>query len=156
MNTELITKLFERLSPLVIGILVAVTFNFNYDRVRDVDDKIQSILSTSSTASGTLLGFFFTVTTIVSAIPTRRMRMVREDKPTYRLYLSYMKIAIWLCILVVTFAVADTFIRPWLCGTGLSKPYNIWIMMLSVWSWGASVRFANFFIRSLYDKNDIS
>lgn len=156
MNRSLILSLFERFTPLVAGIIVAVSFYFNYQKVQDVDNKIQAILSTASTASGTLLGFFFTVTTIVSAIPTRRMRMVRENKATYRLYLSYMKVAIWLCILVVTFAVADTIARPWLTGSGYIKAYNVWIMLLSVWSWAASVRFANFFIRSLYDKSDIS
>lgn len=156
MKKGLVILLFERMFPLVVGIVSAIIFNYKYHSIESVNNKVESILSTTSTASGTLLGFFFTVTTIVSAIPTRRMRMVRENKAAYKLYLSYMQVAIWLCVLVVTFAVADTFIRPALSGTQHLKPYNIWIMMLTVWSWAASVRFANFFIRSLYDKSDIS
>jgi len=147
--------LFERFYPLVGGVIIAILFNWQYENIREVSTTAKSILTTTSAASGTLLGFFFTVTTIISAIPTRRMRAVRKDKEAYKLFLSYMKLAIWLSILVVTLSIADSFLRPLVQSNDMIKPYNVGVIFMSSWSWGTSIRFAHIFIQALYDKDDI-
>jgi hypothetical protein len=151
-----ILYLVERLWPLVGATGSLVAFIVGYDSIKDPSITSHSVLSATTTAAGTLLGFFFTVTTIITAIPTRRMRVIRENKGHYRLFLSYLKLSIWLNIAVVTVGLSEVVVRPVFENYALIKPYNSMAIFLCAWSWAASIRFASIFIQSLYDKSDIS
>lgn len=147
---------WEKYNPIIIGTLIGLLFHFNYHLVADVNETVKAVLTATSTACGTLLGFFFTATTIILGITSRRMAAIKANKESFRLFIRYMKGAIWLCIAIVSVAIMDSFLRPVACNANRLAAYNTGIIVLASWSWASSLRFARIFIRSLYDKSDVA
>ena len=89
---------------------LAVAFSFGMWKAigafKDVDRLLDRIVPNSFTVAGILLGFFLTITTIIHAVPTNRMKFVKESGQFPRL-VGFLNSAIYtnLVVLVVSFFV---------------------------------------------------
>ena len=92
----------ERYYPVIIAVIVTAIFYFNVTRISNLEKLIGDLVGASLIVSATLLGFFLTITTILSTITTRRMRFVK-DSGAYTLLIKYQNFAIWLNVACVSF-----------------------------------------------------
>lgn len=138
----------ERLWPVTLALAAGAVFFHWSDTLTNTKDLIATLVASALTLSGTLLGFLLTITTIMNAIDTRRMRAVKEGG-AYPLLEQYLRTAIWLNITVVSMVFLIPFIE-----TQIEEPR--WItgmqaveLLMVAWAWFASIRFTVVFIRLL-------
>lgn len=138
----------ERFWPIIVALAAGIGYFVWYDKVINSKVLIGSLMSSALTLSGTLLGFLLTITTIMGAIDTRRMRAVKEGGG-FPLLEHYLRNAIWLNIIVVSMV----FVVPFF-DTQLDTPCTVALLhaaqlFLVAWAWFASIRFTVVFIRLL-------
>jgi hypothetical protein len=143
-----VRHLSERFWPIVLALGAGAGFFYWYSKIPDPKALIVALVTSALTLSGTLLGFLLTITTIMNAIDTRRMRAVK-DGGAYPLLEHYLRNAIWLNIAVVSMV----FVVPFF-DTQLEAPRKIAVLhavqlALVAWAWFASIRFTVVFIRLL-------
>lgn len=140
----------ERLWPLVVAVLFGAGFLYGQPRLEGVGKLLEGLLAAALSVSATMMGFLLTITTILNAIGTRRMRFVRDSPKTYTLLLWYLKVAIWLNIAVVSLALALPFVSV---AIGDLPRYGLAMQVFEVglitWAWCASIRFTVTFIHLL-------
>lgn len=148
----LLTKYWwERLYPLLLAFGAAYWFFSMQRSIYLIDTIIHQVLLNASTASGALLGFFLTVTTIISAIPTRKMKAIRDDSVVYKQFKGYMISAISLCISLLTLTILDPILTIKITANCWESWYNTFIVFLIVWCWFSSIRFGRLFLKILHD-----
>jgi hypothetical protein len=145
-------RIIEKYWPFTVTVLITVLFYKKADSFKELDKLLSKLLESSLTVCGTLLGFLLTITTIISAVNTRRMRWIR-DAGYFGTLQKYLNISIILNLLVVFLAL----IIPFVLSTSVGLRFLIYIQTVEVffiiWTLLASARFIQIFIR-LLSEND--
>lgn len=142
----------ERFGPIILSIIAVYLYYVNLGSNQDIYSKVCLMLQTTGAASATLLGFFLTVATIIHAIPTKAMSIVRQNKVSYDIFIGYLKQAVAFCIVVVTVSFLDAFIQQIRLIQENIHIYMAIVVWLCFYSWLISIRFTYFFITLLYSK----
>lgn len=140
----------ERYYPVIIAVIVTAIFYFNVTRISNLEKLIGDLVGASLIVSATLLGFFLTITTILSTITTRRMRFVK-DSGAYTLLIKYQNFAIWLNVACVSFSVLYPFIISFVTGICIITWIYTSTIFLVLWSWISSIRFMHLFLKVIRD-----
>lgn len=139
---------FERLWPLVGAALASAGFYWGCNELPKVQELLTKLLDAALTVSATMLGFLLTITTIMNAVDTRRMRWVK-DQGAYKLLEKYLRWSIWLNIAVISLALALPFIEVLATSPNRILLLRIGVVFLISWAWFASIRFSYLFIHLL-------
>lgn len=142
----------EKYHPFVLAGVLSFLFYKYQGELKNVDKLVADMLSASLVICGTLMGFLLTITTIISAIPSRRMKFVK-DSGLFPSLMGYLKIAISLNIFTVSLII----ITPFLNAISAINEHKLLIHSFQVfivsWAWIASIRFSILFVRLLADPN---
>ncbi len=140
----------EKYYPLVVSIIISVSFFYIAQDLKDISLMAKNILDTSLTICGTLLGFLLTILTIINSIETRRMRFIRESG-NYSTLMGYLKIALTSNIICIS----SYFIYPIILSIGVLGYYKNLIYSVAIFivsfAWLVNIRFASIFIKLLTD-----
>ena len=141
----------EKWWPFVIGAVCASIFAWTYDCIKAPNDFIDKLTNSALVVCGTLLGFLLTITTILSAIISRRMDFVKANKDAYKALHSYLRVAIWFNLGTITVTIITPTIYAYTIFEPAYQVLHISIVFAIAITWAASVRFTSIFVRLLSD-----
>lgn len=143
---------FEKFYPSGIAAISAVLFHIYGNDLPKISELTNNLIGGTLMVSATLLGFLLTITTILSAISTRRMRFVKEAGK-YPEFVKFQTVAIWLNVVCVSISIIYPFILAVTTDSGVILYIRTCSVFIAVWSWLASVRFTHIFLNILHDPN---
>ena len=144
------SKKIERYYPVITAIIITLVFYLNIDKISDPGKLIRDLVGASLVVSATLLGFFLTITTILSTINTRRMKFIK-DTGSYPLLVKYQNYAIWLNATGVSYSVLYPFILSFVTRPLMITFIYTGSVFLVTWAWIASIRFMHLFLKVIRD-----
>ena len=140
----------EKYWPLTLTILLSLLFvklSFNHYHI---GNAVNEMIDRSLNVSGTLIGFFLTIFTILSTIKTRRMQFIKEAGLYPRVNRYLIGVIIWHLINIsfILFApIVAKFIHEWYA---VKIIQGVMVFTL-LFSWSLSIRFVSIFVRLLSD-----
>ncbi len=142
--------ILEKYSPFLLSLTATLGTFFYKSKFNNFNQLFDQITTNSLSVSGTLVGFFLTILTIIHTINTRRMRFVKDAGLLPRL-LWYLNITIASHILVISIGLFLPIIRQ----IAIFKEVAFWGKLLIIFfitlSWLFSIRFTYYFIKLLHD-----
>ena len=138
----------EKYWPFTIALIIALPLSFHRSNISGFDEILQTTLLKSLNISGTLIGFFLTIFTIISTIKTRRMQFIKEAGLFPRVNKYLVSVIVWHLVnisLILFFPVIESIGLPdW--ADLFSKGFLIFVV---AFSWSLSIRFTSIFIKLL-------
>ncbi len=144
----------EKYSPYVVSLLaIGGVFLFK-DHLNNFNQIFDQITTNALSVSGTLIGFFLTILTIINTISTRRMKFIKDAGLFPRL-LGYLNTTIIWHLLVISVCLFLPLIRQ----IAYFKPFGyhgkLVVILLVILSWALSIRFVRIFIKLLHDPKPV-
>lgn len=130
----------EKYSPLLLSSICTMSYvciESKYVNINGLPDKF---INNSISVNGTLIGFLLTIFTILNTINTRSMRFVR-DTGKFKDLISYLYIALTLCIVSLIFGLIRSIIDDQLLSCQMKSGMDYLSIFLVSWSIFAMVRF---------------
>lgn len=145
---------FEKYYPYIFSLLVVTGVFFFKNHITHINQAFDQIVNNSLSVSGTLIGFFLTILTIINTITTRRMKFIRDAGLFPRL-LGYLNTTILWHLLVISIGLFLPIIRQIYILKANAFEGKILILFVIVLSWTLSIRFTLIFIRLLHDPSPV-
>lgn len=140
----------EKYSPYVVSLLAIGGVFLSKNHLSNFNQIFDQITTNALSVSGTLIGFFLTILTIINTISTRRMRFIKEAGLYPRL-LDYLNTTIIWHLSVISICLFLPLIRQ----VAYFSPFGYWgklfIILVVILSWTLSIRFVRIFIKLLHD-----
>lgn len=143
---------FEKYGPYIISSLVALFIFLSKSYIPNFNQIFDQITTNALSVSGTLIGFFLTILTIINTITTRRMRFIKDFGLFPRL-LSYLNTTITWHLVVISICLFLPAIRQIYALKTFGFTGKALILAAITLSWLLSVRFTRIFIKLLHDPN---
>lgn len=134
----------EKYWPISASIFVTILFCFVFNSSANMS-AFNKLADLSMSLSGTLVGFFLTILTVISTISTRRMMFVR-DSGKYPTLQKYLKHVIVSHFVVITMLLVRPFVIFPQQNYLIIDGYNIALLFTVTFSWSLSIRFTKIFL----------
>ena len=149
-HIELRVKI-EKYWPITVAAVVTVIFMYFNTKLEDTNSVISDTIDNSLSISGTLIGFFLTIFTILSTVKTRRMKFIKEAGLYPRVNQYLVAAIIWHLI-----NISLILFLPIIESLKLPCVYRIiWqtgMIFVIIFSWTLSIRFTSIFLQLLKEK----
>lgn len=143
--------IIEKYWPIIVTSISTVAFFLFTANICRLDSIVDSTIQNSLNISGTLIGFFLTIFTILSTIKTRRMQFIKEAGLFPRVNQYLVSVIVWhiVNISLILFV-------PIIDSMGVNSSVNIvWkgsLIFVVIYSWTLSIRFTSIFIKLLKEE----
>lgn len=138
----------EKYWPFTTSLTLVILLFYYRLNIQRFDEIMKSIVESSLTVSGTLIGFFLTIFTIISTIKTRRMQFIKEAGLYPRINQYLASVIIWHFInisIILFFPLIESIRLPF----GVMLVCNLFLIFVVFFSWLLSIRFTAIFIKLL-------
>lgn len=142
--------LFEKYYPYAVSLVIAALIVFFKENIKNFNQIFDQITTNALSVSGTLVGFFLTILTIINTITTRRMKFIK-DSGSYPTLLHYLNVTIIWHLLVISVCLFLPLIRQIDLFKTVSYYGKVTIIFTVLVSWLLGVRFTYIFIQLLHD-----
>lgn len=143
---------FEKYSPLIISLLFTVAMYYYKEYFSNFNQLFEQLTTNALSISGTLIGFFLTILTIIHTINTRRMRFIRENGLLPRI-IGYLSDTIVFHLVVISVCLFLPVIKQLTFLKSYSIQGKLSICFLIIFTWAISIRFTYFFVRLFKDSD---
>lgn len=145
---------FEKYGPYLLSLFTAVGVYLYKSHFLNFNQIFDQVTTNALSVSGTLIGFFLTILTIINTITTRRMRFLKDSGLFPRL-LNYLNTTIFWHLIVISIGLFLPLIRQIFYLKRFAFEGKVLIVAVIFLSWLLSIRFTRIFIKLLHDPKPV-